>query len=188
MTVHHVTFDLDDAKRRLDEAIEAVAHLDGDVVIDRATWVMARSLCDEVERLRDDTTANTGGGDEGPDAAAMPAETTETVGEAQDQTIPAGTGPELTPTDEERGDEGSTAVAAPDGPAPTSVVLEVHRSKRTGGIQVSISVLDETGAGHGFRLYGTKFCACHGCELLARKEIDRHDANQLRQYLDRVQG
>ncbi len=47
-----VTFDLDELKERLDSNMKYAEDTQrGGVVIGRATWVMARSLCDEYERL-----------------------------------------------------------------------------------------------------------------------------------------
>lgn len=56
-----------------------------------------------------------------------------------------------------------------------------------GGIQVSISELDEKGAGGGYRILGPKFCACHQSELLAKHTLDARDANAISQYLSRVE-
>lgn len=54
MTTHHVTFDLDILKEALDRSIENADAQETDaVIIGRAAWVMARSLCDEYEKLAD---------------------------------------------------------------------------------------------------------------------------------------
>lgn len=76
--------------------------------------------------LVDDEDATTEGGDDGSDAAAMPEDTTVDSGEVQDQTTPAGAEPEPASPVQGQGDEG-TAEAAPDGPAPTSIVGDEWR-------------------------------------------------------------
>lgn len=51
MTTVRVTFDLDELKERLDRAVELADKQNTELVyIDRATWVMARSLCTQYEQ------------------------------------------------------------------------------------------------------------------------------------------
>lgn len=65
------------------------------------------------------------------------------------------------------------------------VHLEVWQAG-TGGIQVSISDLDETGAGGGYRIAGPKFCACHGSVKMLDVVLTKRDADEIRRYIDKV--
>lgn len=65
------------------------------------------------------------------------------------------------------------------------VHLEIWRG-HNGALQVSISELDEKGTGHGYRLYGAKFCACCWRERLVDKVLDKRDADEIRSYIDKV--
>ena len=60
-----------------------------------------------------------------------------------------------------------------------TVKLEVYRDGWTGGIQVSIG--DEDG---GYRLLGPKFNGSG--VLLASTELDKGDADNIREYLDAI--
>lgn len=64
-----------------------------------------------------------GEGTDGAPVEAMAGDATETPAEVQDQLTPADDAPEPAPRQEGQGDEGSPAVAAPDGPVPTSPAL-----------------------------------------------------------------
>lgn len=66
------------------------------------------------------------GADDAP-VEAMAGDATETPAEVQDQLTPADDAPESIPDEQVQGDEGSLAVAAPDGPAPTFAMLPIDR-------------------------------------------------------------
>lgn len=60
--------------------------------------------------------------------------------------------------------------------------LEVHRDGWTGQVQLSVNIVDENGAGHGYRIAGPKFNGS-GDSLLVHTLTDE-DKAQLRRYLD----
>ncbi|MEU5976299.1 hypothetical protein [Streptomyces sp. NPDC047315] len=62
------------------------------------------------------------------------------------------------------------------------VVVDVDRDGWTDGLQLSISRLDEQGAGDGYRLAGPKYNG--SSSNLLRAELTEHDAAQIRSYLD----
>jgi hypothetical protein len=62
------------------------------------------------------------------------------------------------------------------------LTIEVSRDGWTKGFQLSISKLDETGVGDGYRLAGPKFNGS-GKVLLSRT-LDERDAEEIRRYLD----
>lgn len=66
------------------------------------------------------------------------------------------------------------------------VTLSVHRNGHSGAIQVSINEVDEDGNGHGYRILGPKFCACHQHPTLAQCELTERDAAEISSYLARV--
>jgi predicted transcriptional regulator of viral defense system len=51
-------------------------------------------------------------------------------------------------------------------------------------MQLGISVLDEEGGGHGYRISGPKYSG--NSKPLLRHTIDERDADEIRRYLDRV--
>ena len=64
------------------------------------------------------------------------------------------------------------------------LTLRVGIDGPTGGVQVSLSQLDEHGAGHGYRLAGPKFTGSG--EVLVSRDLDERDAEEIRRYLDAV--
>lgn len=52
------------------------------------------------------------------------------------------------------------------------------------GWQLSISVVDERGGGHGFRIFGPTYAGCS--ENLRRVRVTADMAKEIRAYLDRV--
>jgi hypothetical protein len=58
-----------------------------------------------------------------------------------------------------------------------SLVLEVFKDNITGGIQVSLSDLDEQGRGTGYRILGPKFLG--DSSLLVKRTLDSHDIDCL---------
>ena len=56
----------------------------------------------------------------------------------------------------------------------------------SGGQQLSIDRLDETGQGTGYRIFGPKFIG--DGNLVRRTKIDRQMANEIRRYLDEVES
>lgn len=64
------------------------------------------------------------------------------------------------------------------------ITLDVTRDGWTGRLQLSISLTDENGAGHGYRLAGPKFNGS-GRVALSRT-LDERDAAEIRRYLDAV--
>jgi hypothetical protein len=64
------------------------------------------------------------------------------------------------------------------------LIMEVTRDGWTDGLQMSISQLDENGAGHGYRIAGPKFNGSG--EVLLKRELDERDAAEIRAYLDAV--
>ena len=64
------------------------------------------------------------------------------------------------------------------------VTLDVTRDGLTGGHQLSINLLDESNAGHGYRLAGPKFNGT-GRVVLSRT-LTEDDAKEIRTYLDAV--
>jgi len=67
---------------------------------------------------------------------------------------------------------------------PDKLTIDVTRDGWTGKLQLSISQLDEDGAGHGFRLAGPKFNG--SSEPVLSRILDRDDAEEIRRYLDAV--
>ena len=67
---------------------------------------------------------------------------------------------------------------------PDKLIMEVTRDGWTGRLQMSISQLDENGAGDGYRIAGPKFNG--SSESLLRRELDERDAAEIRAYLDAV--
>jgi hypothetical protein len=63
-----------------------------------------------------------------------------------------------------------------------NVIIEVCRDGWTGKLQMSISLLDEDGAGNGYRLAGPKFNGS-GQPLLIAK-IDERAAQEIRRQID----
>ena len=72
-------------------------------------------------------------------------------------------------------------------PSKPGIYLEIWQAMAYAGkpIQVSISKLDERGAGHGHRIAGPKF-TCADSKLLRRVLIDEDAADSIRGYLDLV--
>lgn len=64
------------------------------------------------------------------------------------------------------------------------LTLRVGIDGPTGGIQVSLSQLDEHGTGHGYRLAGPKFTGSG--EVLVSRDLTEADAAEIRRYLDAV--
>lgn len=62
------------------------------------------------------------------------------------------------------------------------VFLHVDRDGLTGRLQLGISVEDERGAGHGYRIAGPKYSGT-GTNVL-RAALDERDIAQIRSYLD----
>ena len=70
-------------------------------------------------------------------------------------------------------------------PEPTQrIVIDVDRDGWTKGLQLNIAQLDENDAGHGYRLAGPKYNG--SSKNLLRRELDKRDAREIRQYLDAV--
>lgn len=59
------------------------------------------------------------------------------------------------------------------------ITLELSKDGWTGGLQLSIN---DTDAGHGYRLMGPKFNG--SSKLIASRELDERDVAEIRAYLD----
>ena len=64
------------------------------------------------------------------------------------------------------------------------IVIDVDRDGLTGGLQLNIAKVDEDGKGFGHRLAGPKYVGAS--ENLLSREINRYDADAIREYLDAV--
>jgi hypothetical protein len=64
------------------------------------------------------------------------------------------------------------------------VTMTVSQDGATGRLQLAVHKVDETGAGHGYRIAGAKFSGS-GRTLLTRV-LTAEDAAEIRRYLDAV--
>ena len=62
--------------------------------------------------------------------------------------------------------------------------LHVDRDGLTGSLQLGISIVDEEGAGGGYRIAGPKYSGS-GSNVL-RHVLDQRDADEIRRHLDRI--
>jgi hypothetical protein len=67
-------------------------------------------------------------------------------------------------------------------PGKNRITLEVSRDNFTGGLQLSISQLDENDHGHGYRIKGPKFLG--DSATLLSHDLTQRDAGEIRGYLD----
>jgi hypothetical protein len=58
------------------------------------------------------------------------------------------------------------------------IVIETDSKGR-----MSIGVENENGAGHGYRLAGPKYCACHPGQVVVRAVLNERDVAEIRSYL-----